>query len=95
MAQGVTRLIEAIVKFRTLAFVGLSKKSQGKVRGNPEDHETIRTFVGAYAYYSGYPAAAIQEEKRSHTIFKSARITVGIAEGLLPLPSWPGDPGRR
>jgi zona occludens toxin len=39
MSQGVTRLIEATVKFRKLAFVGLSKKYQGKVRGNPEDNE--------------------------------------------------------
>ena len=81
MSQGVTRLIEATVKFRKLAFVGLSKKYQGKVRGNPEDHETIRAFVGTYspaiyAYYSSYASAAIQEEKRSHTIFKSARIAL-------------------
>jgi zona occludens toxin len=33
LSQGVTRLIEATVKFRKLAFVGLSKKYQGKVRG--------------------------------------------------------------
>jgi zona occludens toxin len=90
MAQGVTRLIEATVKFRKLAFVGLSKKYQGKVRGNPEDHETIRAFVGTYspaiyAYYSSYASAAIQEEKRSHTIFKSARIAIGIAAGLFAI----------
>jgi len=90
MSQGVTRLIEATVKFRKLAFVGLSKKYQGKVRGNPEDHETIRAFVGTYspaiyAYYSSYASAAIQEEKRSHTIFKSARIAVGIAAGLFAI----------
>jgi zona occludens toxin (predicted ATPase) len=90
MSQGVTRLIEATVKFRKLAFVGLSKKYQGKVRGNPEDHETIRAFVGTYspafyAYYSSYASAAIQEEKRSHTIFKSARVAIGIAAGLFAL----------
>jgi zona occludens toxin len=90
MSQGVTRLIEATVKFRKLAFVGLSKKYQGKVRGNPEDHETIRAFVGTYspaiyAYYSSYASAAIQEEKRSHTIFKSARIAIGIAAGLFAM----------
>ena len=90
MSQGVTRLIEATVKFRKLAFVGLSKKYQGKVRGNPEDHETIRAFVGTYspaiyAYYSSYASAAIQEEKRSHTIFKSARIAIGIAAGLFAI----------
>ena len=90
MSQGVTRLIEATVKFRKLAFVGLSKKYQGKVRGNPEDHETIRAFVGTYspaiyAYYSSYASAAIREEKRSHTIFKSARVAIGIAAGLFAL----------
>jgi hypothetical protein len=66
MSQGVTRLIEATVKFRKLAFVGLSKKYQGKVRGNPEDNEVIRAFVGTYspaiyAYYSSYASAAIRE----------------------------------
>jgi zona occludens toxin (predicted ATPase) len=90
MSQGVTRLIEATVKFRKLAFVGLAKRYQGKVRGNPEDNETIRAFVGTYspsvyAYYSSYAAAAIREEKRSHTIFKSARVAVGIAAGLFAL----------
>ena len=88
MSQGVTRLIEATVKFRKLAFVGMSNRYQGKVRGNPEDNETIRAFVGTYApsvyaYYSSYAAAAIREEKRSHTVFKSARVAVGIAAGLF------------
>jgi zona occludens toxin len=100
MSQGVTRLIEATVKFRKLAFVGLSKKYQGKVRGNPEDNEVIRAFVGTYspaiyAYYSSYASAAIREEKRSHTVFKSARVAIGIAAGCLPLVSWSGGPGRR
>jgi hypothetical protein len=87
---GVTRLIEATVKFRKLAFVGLSKKYQGKVRGNPEDNEVIRAFVGTYspaiyAYYSSYASAAIREEKRSHTVFKSARVAIGIAAGLFAI----------
>ena len=90
MSQGVTRLIEATVKFRKLAFVGLSKKYQGKVRGNPEDNEVIRAFVGTYspavyAYYSSYASAAIREEKRSHTVFKSARVAIGIAAGLFAI----------
>lgn len=90
MTQGVTRLIEATVKFRKLAFVGLSKKYQGKVRGNPEDSETIRAFVGTYspsvyAYYSSYASTAITEEKRSHTIYKSARVAIGIAAGLFAI----------
>ena len=90
MSQGVTRLIEATVKFRKLAFVGLSKKYQGKVRGNPEDNEVIRAFVGTYspaiyAYYSSYASAAIREGKRSHTVFKSARVAIGIAAGLFAI----------
>jgi zona occludens toxin len=90
MSQGVTRLIEATVKFRKLSFVGLSKKYQGKVRGNPEDSEVIRAFVGTYspavyAYYSSYASAAIREEKRSHTVFKSARVAIGIAAGLFAI----------
>ncbi|QOJ36890.1 MAG: hypothetical protein HRU82_18890 [Nitrospira sp.] len=90
MSQGVTRLIEATVKFRKLSFVGLSKKYQGKVRGNPEDNEVIRAFVGTYspaiyAYYSSYASAAIREEKRSHTVFKSARVAIGIAAGLFAI----------
>ena len=90
MSQGVTRLIEATVKFRKLSFVGLSKKYQGKVRGNPEDNELIRAFVGTYspaiyAYYSSYASAAIREEKRSHTVFKSARVAIGIAAGLFAI----------
>ncbi len=90
MSQGVTRLIEATVKFRKLSFVGLSKKYQGKVRGNPEDNEVIRAFVGTYspaiyAYYSSYASAAIKEEKRSHTVFKSARVAIGIAAGLFAI----------
>ena len=90
MSQGVTRLIEATVKFRKLAFVGLSKKYQGKVRGNPEENEVIRAFVGTYsptiyAYYSSYASAAIREEKRSHTVFKSARVAIGIAAGLFAI----------
>jgi zona occludens toxin (predicted ATPase) len=88
MSQGVTRLIEATVKFRKLAFVGLSNRYQGKVRGNPEDNETIRAIVGTYspsiyAFYSSYAAAAIREEKRNHTVFKSARVAVGVAAGLF------------
>jgi zona occludens toxin (predicted ATPase) len=88
MTQGVTRLVEATVKFRKLSFVGLSKEYQGKVRGNPEDSEIIRAFVGTYspavyAYYSSYASSAITEEKRSHTIYKSARVAVGIVAGLF------------
>ena len=88
MSQGVTRLVEATVKFRKLTFVGLSNKYQGKVRGNPEEQEMIRAFVGTYspsvyAYYSSYAHAAIQEEQRAHSVFRSARVAVGIAVGLF------------
>lgn len=90
MSQGVTRLVEATVKFRKLSFVGLSNKYQGKVRGNPEDQELIRAFVGTYspsvyAYYSSYAQAAIREAHRSHSVFRSVRVAVGIAAGLFAL----------
>jgi zona occludens toxin (predicted ATPase) len=90
MSQGVTRLIEATIRFRKLSFVGLNKKYQGKVRGNPEDTELIRAFVGTYspavyAYYSSYSNAAIHEEQRRHSVLKSARVVVGIVAGLFAL----------
>lgn len=90
MSCGVTRLVEATVKFRKLAFVGLQRHSQAKVRGNPEDQEIIRTFTfkyspALYAYYSSYSAAAIREEKRAHTVWKSARIATSLAAGLFAL----------
>ena len=89
MSQGVTRLIEATVKFRKLALSG-SRKVSGQGAGNPEDNEVIRAFVGTYspavyAYYSSYASAAIREEKRSHTVFKSARVAIGIAAGLFAI----------
>ncbi|MDE3243276.1 MAG: hypothetical protein KGO52_11210 [Nitrospirota bacterium] len=88
MSCGVTRLVEATIKFRRLALVGLQRHSQAKVRGNPEDQETIRTFTFSYApkvyaYYSSYAAAAIREEKRAHTVWKNARVAVSLAAGLL------------
>lgn len=90
MSQGVTRLIEATIRFRKLSFVGLNTKYQGKVRGNPEDTELIRAFVGTYspsvyAYYSSYANAAIHEEQRRHSVLKSARVVVGIVAGLFAL----------
>ncbi|MEX5213383.1 MAG: zonular occludens toxin domain-containing protein [Nitrospiraceae bacterium] len=90
MSQGVTRLIEATIRFRKLSFVGLNKKYQGKVRGNPEDTELIRAFVGTYspavyAYYSSYANAAIHEEQRRHSVLKSARVVVGLVAGLFAL----------
>lgn len=90
MSQGVTRLIEATIRFRKLSFVGLNTKYQGKVRGNPEDTELIRAFVGTYspavyAYYSSYANAAIHEEQRRHSVLKSARVVVGLVAGLFAL----------
>jgi zona occludens toxin len=90
MASSVTRLVEATTKFRKLAFVGLATKYQGKVRGNPEDEEIIRAFVGTYspsvyAYYSSYAHTAVQEEKRAHSVWKSGSVAVGVAAGLFAL----------
>jgi zona occludens toxin len=88
VSSSVTRLVEATIKFRKLALVGLQRHSQGKVRGNPEDEEIIRTFTfkyhaAVYAYYSSYSAAAIREEKRRHSVLKSARVATGIAAGIF------------
>lgn len=88
VASSVTRLVEATIKIRRLALVGLQRHSQAKVRGNPEDEEIIRTFTfkyhpAVYAYYSSYSAAAIREEKRRHTVWKGARVVTGIAAGLF------------
>ncbi len=90
MSCGVTRLVEATVKFRKLALVGLQRHSQAKVRGNPEDQEVIRTFTfkyspALYAYYSSYSAAAIREEKRAHTVWKSAKVATSLVAGLFAL----------
>ena len=90
MASSVTRLVEATTRFRKLSFVGLATKYQGKVRGNPEDEEIIRAFVGTYspgvyAYYSSYAQAAVEEEKRAHHVWKSGRVAAGLAAGVFAL----------
>ncbi|MEW6284332.1 MAG: zonular occludens toxin domain-containing protein, partial [Candidatus Eremiobacterota bacterium] len=90
VSSSVTRLVEATVKFRKLAMVGLHRHSQGKVRGNPEDEEVIRSFTftyspAVYAYYASYAAAAIREEPRAHSIWKSAKVATGVAAGLFAL----------
>lgn len=90
MACGVTRLVESTIEFRRLWIVGLNNYAQARVRGNPEHErgEPIRKFTVTYdrkiyAYYSSYSLAAIKEEKRVHSIWKSARMVTSLAAGLF------------
>ena len=46
MTQSVTRLVEVTTKFRRLDRVGMSNRYQGFVRGNPEETEVIRKWIG-------------------------------------------------
>lgn len=90
MSTGVTRLVEATTKFRKLSFVGLWTRTQAKVRGNPEDSEIIRTFLVTfepqlYNYYASYAAAAVREERRGYSVWKSPKVLMGIAAGVFAI----------
>jgi zona occludens toxin (predicted ATPase) len=88
LTAGVTRLVESTTKFRKLSFFGLYSWTQGIVRGNPEETEVIRKFVlkfqgNVYAYYSSYAQAAITEEQRMPSIWKSPKMIIGgVAAGF-------------
>ena len=80
VTSGVTRLVEVTTKFLKLGRIGLGKRYKGTIRGNPEETESIRSFIGkydarVYSYYSSY-RAAVKEQKRGYSIFKSA-VVVG------------------
>jgi len=88
MSAGVTRLVEATTKFRKLSFVGLWNRTQGKVRGNPEETEVIRTFLLTFEprifnYYASYAAAAVREERRANHVWMSPKMLMGIAAGVF------------
>ncbi|KXK02788.1 MAG: Zonular occludens toxin (Zot) [Nitrospira sp. OLB3] len=90
MSQSVTRLVEGTIKFRKLAFVGLTNHYQGKVRGNPDDPTEIRKITGTYdpgvyAYYSSYSAATVKELRMSNSVWKSASVVVGGVSLLFAL----------
>ena len=89
---GVNRLVEATTKFRRLDRFGLKHRYQAAVRGNPEEVEIIRMFVGKYspklyAYYSSYSQASARETVRGGSILKSPILIVGVL-GLAGAVGW-------
>ncbi len=80
VTSGVTRLVEVTTKFLKLGRIGLGKRYKGTIRGNPEETESIRSFIGkydakVYSYYSSY-RAVVKEQGRGYSVFKSA-VVVG------------------
>jgi len=83
VTSGVTRLVEITTKFMKLSRLGLGKRYRGKIRGNPEEVEEIRSFIGkydakVYSYYSSY-RATVKEQPRDYSIFKSAFVVFCLA----------------
>jgi zona occludens toxin (predicted ATPase) len=92
VTQTVTRLVEVTTKFRRLDRVGMSNRYQGFVRGNPEETEVIRKWIGkydpkVYAYYSSYAAAAVKEQRQMKTALGSVTVIAGVC-GLVLALSW-------
>jgi zona occludens toxin (predicted ATPase) len=90
MTQSVTRLVEVTTKFRRLDRVGISNRYQGFVRGNPEETEVIRKWIGkydpkVYAYYSSYAAAAVKEQRQMRTVLGSVTVIAGVCGLVLAL----------
>ncbi|MDP1769136.1 MAG: zonular occludens toxin domain-containing protein [Nitrospirota bacterium] len=86
VTSGVTRLVEVTTKFLKLSRVGLGKRYKGTIRGNPEETESIRSFIGkydakVYSYYSSY-RAVVKEQGRGYSVFKSA-VVVGSLSMIL------------
>lgn len=87
MTSGVTRLVEVTIKFRRMERFGLRRRYQAFVRGNPEETEVIRQFLGkydarVYSYYSSYAVAGLREERQMRSIASSPLIVTGIV-GLV------------
>jgi len=91
VTQSVTRLVEVTTKFRRLDRLGVKNRYQGFVRGNPEEVEVIRKWVGkydpkVYAYYSSYAAAAVKEQRQMKHAMGSVTVLAGVI-GLV-LAGW-------
>jgi len=91
LTLGVTRLVEVTTKFRRLDRLGLKNRYQGFVRGNPEETEVIRKWIGkydpkVYTYYSSYAAAAIKEQRQMKTVLGSVTVIAGLCG--LGLAGW-------
>jgi hypothetical protein len=83
VTSGVTRLVEVTTKFMKLSRLGLGKRYRGKIRGNPEEVEEIRSFIGkydakVYSYYSSY-RATVKEQPRNYSIFKSVAVVGSLS----------------
>jgi len=92
VTQSVTRLVEVTTKFRRLDRLGLANRYQGFVRGNPEETEIIRKWIGkyestVYAYYSSYAAAAVKEQRQMKSAMGSVTVIAGVC-GLVLALSW-------
>lgn len=92
VTQTVTRLVEVTTKFRRLDRVGMKNRYQGFVRGNPEETEVIRKWIGkydpkVYAYYSSYAAAAVKEQRQMKTALGSVTVIAGVC-GLVFALCW-------
>ena len=90
MTQSVTRLVEVTTKFRRLDRIGMKNRYQGFVRGNPEETEVIRKWIGKYdpkiyAYYSSYAAAAVKEQRQMRSAMGSVTVIAGACGLLLAL----------
>ena len=90
MTQAVTRLVEVTTKFRRLDRIGISNRYQGFVRGNPEETEVIRKWIGkydpkVYAYYSSYAAAAVKEQRQMRSALGSVTVIAGVCGLALAL----------
>ena len=90
MTQSVTRLVEVTTKFRRLDRIGISNRYQGFVRGNPEETEVIRKWIGkydpkVYAYYSSYAAAAVKEQRQMRSAMGSVTVIAGVCGLALAL----------
>ncbi|MDH5669269.1 MAG: zonular occludens toxin domain-containing protein, partial [Nitrospira sp.] len=104
VAIGFNRLVETTIKFRRMDRLGVRGRYQAWVRGNPEELETIRKFMGKfqpriYSYYGSYARASIRETERKETILKSpvlwgaALLIVGIIWWLNSSDKWISGPG--
>jgi hypothetical protein len=92
MTQSVTRLVEVTTKFRRLDRLGVANRYQGFVRGNPEETEVIRKWIGkyeptVYAYYSSYAAAAVKEQRQMRSAMGSVTVIAGVC-GLVLAMCW-------
>lgn len=97
----VTRLVEVTYKFHRMDRFGLGKRYYCKVRGNCEEEEVIRTFVGKYdpkwyGFYSSYAGSGVRETVRRESIMKSGMMIAAVAGAVIAgYVMFGGETGRR